>query len=126
MKIHTGIDIVEISRIQRLIDNSGNRFIEKHFTEQERGYCLKKGVKHFAGLFAVKEAAFKAMKLKWEEGFSWKNIETFHLTDGVPKLRFYGTVLDSYRGLGNTDIDVSISYSDNIAAAIVTLLQLQD
>ena len=52
-----GVDIVEISRMEKSIKNE--RFLKKVFTEQEIEYC--KSVQSFAGIFAAKEAYFKAL-----------------------------------------------------------------
>lgn len=123
MKIHTGVDMVEISRIQRLINNTGDKFLFKHFTDTEIKYCKNKGDLHFAGCFAAKEAVFKALKLNWSIGFNWKNIEIIH-TNGIPEIKLYSSFLDHFHNLDFENIDISISYSGNFAIASAAALQL--
>ena len=52
-----GIDIVKISRIEKSIKSQS--FLNKVFTENERAYCKK--AENFTGIFAGKEAYFKAL-----------------------------------------------------------------
>ena len=123
--VHTGIDLVEISRIQRLIDSSGSRFLSKHFTDTEIDYCSRKGQAHFAGLFAIKEAVYKALKLRWTREFNWKNIETIHSPDGIPEIKLYESFKEHYENHNYMNIDISLSYAGDYALASVAVLQLQ-
>ena len=66
MKIKCGTDIIEISRIKESIDNLGENFIHKIFTEDEIAYCESKKrqkYQHYAARFAAKEAMFKAISV---------------------------------------------------------------
>ncbi len=42
MILATGVDILEIDRVQRLWQRSGDRFLQRVFTAAERDYCLRK------------------------------------------------------------------------------------
>ncbi|MFW5712202.1 MAG: holo-ACP synthase [bacterium] len=72
-----GNDIVAVRRIADLMARRGSRFIERCFTAAEIGYCRSKTnpALHFAGRWAAKEAVYKALQLKWNRPFSWKEIE---------------------------------------------------
>ena len=64
MKITCGTDIIEIDRVKESIEELGEKFIKRVFTDKEIEYCeSRKGQKyqHYAGRFAAKEAAFKAI-----------------------------------------------------------------
>ena len=64
MIVKTGIDIIEVSRIEDSISKFGNSFLNRVFTEKEIEYCESKKVQKFqsyAGRFAAKEAIFKAI-----------------------------------------------------------------
>ena len=65
MILGIGTDIIEIDRIQKVIDRHGERFLSKLFTEKERAYChrYRDPIAHFAGRFAAKEAILKALEL---------------------------------------------------------------
>ncbi len=123
MIFRTGIDIVEVGRIQKLMDRSGDKFLQRHFTAKEIEYCGAKphGILHFAGCFAAKEAVYKALKMRWEAGFSWKNIEIGHDLSGVPQVILAGTALSRFADSRLTDIEVSISHTESYAAASAVL-----
>lgn len=72
-----GNDIVAVRRIADLMARRGSRFTERCFTPAEIEYCSSKAepAVHFAGRWAAKEAVYKALRLKWNRPFSWKEIE---------------------------------------------------
>ena len=64
MKITTGIDIIEVDRIKKAIEDLDKNFLQRIYTEKEIEYCNKFKMakyEHFAARFAVKEAVFKAI-----------------------------------------------------------------
>lgn len=64
MQIQTGVDIIEVSRIQEAIEAQGEKFLSKVYTENEIQYCNNTGkmkYQHYAARFAAKEAIFKAI-----------------------------------------------------------------
>ena len=97
-----GVDIVEISRMEKSIKNE--RFLKKVFTEQEIEHC--KSVQSFAGIFAAKEAYFKALGT----GITYPitDVEVFHNENGKPYLNV-------------NSADLSISHDGNYAVAVVLI-----
>ena len=64
MQIKSGIDIIEVERIKSSIDEIGDNFLDRVYTENEIQYCeskKKNKYQSYAARFAVKEAAFKAI-----------------------------------------------------------------
>ena len=64
MQIKTGVDIIEVDRVQEAIENQGEKFLEKVYTKNEIEYCGNSGkmtYQHYAARFAAKEAIFKAI-----------------------------------------------------------------
>ena len=62
MQIKSGIDIIEVERIKSSIDEMGDNFLNRVYTENEIQYCeskKKNKYQSYAARFAVKEAAFK-------------------------------------------------------------------
>ena len=60
-----GTDIIEVSRIEKLIKEKGDKFLNKIYTKNEIDYCESKGpnkYQHYAGRFAAKEAVFKVIE----------------------------------------------------------------
>ena len=122
MKISCGTDIIEISRIKNSIDNLGESFIKKVYTEDEIAYCESKNkqkYQHYAARFAAKEAMFKAIsgKLNSKYDLDWRDYEVKCEKDGRPKANIKGIDLDSIE-----NIDISLSHCKEYAIANVVIL----
>ena len=68
-----GTDIIEISRIEKLLSQHSEKGLLRIFTDKEISYCSKKrkNAESFAGRFAAKEALFKATGIGWRDGLKW-------------------------------------------------------
>ena len=108
--IKTGIDIVKIKRIKRLADDSS--FVEKVFDEIE----LDNNIKSLAGIFALKEAFFKATQIKIKK---WKEIIVKNHENGKPYLVFDKNLLD----IKVESIDCSVSHDGEYAIASVVIIE---
>ena len=125
MKIKCGTDIIEISRIKESIDNLGEKFINKIFTEDEIAeieYCEgKKAQKyqHYAARFAAKEAIFKAISetLKDKYELCWKNYEVVCDENGKPHINILGINTNNIESM-----DISLSHCKEYAIANVVVL----
>ena len=97
MVLGIGIDIIEIERIKKSVDNFGDSFLNKIFTQTELDYCLPKPNKyqHFAARFAAKEAIAKALSYSGENGFNWKLIKAKHNTKNYGEVEVWGCLLGS-------------------------------
>lgn len=115
-----GVDVIEIPRIQRAIDEWGDTFLEKIFTASELSYARarKNATQHIAGRFAVKEAVAKALSTGWSGGFRWKDVEVENDASGKPSVRLHGHVLALLKG---SRILVSISHSDNVVVGFAVI-----
>ncbi len=76
MILKTGIDIIEIPRIQAALDRHGERFLKRIFTAKEIIECNGQA-DALAVRFAAKEAASKALGTGIGP-VSWREIETLH------------------------------------------------
>lgn len=121
MIVGMGLDIAEIDRIQSAIERHGRPFIERLFTPAEIAYCErhKNKFERFAGRFAVKEAAMKALGTGWRHGVRWRDIEITNLPGGKPTLRLSGVASEFAAKLGVKNISLSITHSGNFALAQV-------
>lgn len=130
MKIHQGVDIVEISKFKKVfLKNS--RFVSDIFTEKEREYCdsKKDPYIHYAGRFASKEAGLKALGIGISGGGidnAFKEIEVTTGKSGRPSLSFSGWTGKVSRRKGIDQFTVSISHSENYAVATVILAGRDD
>lgn len=123
MKVLTGTDIIEIYRIQDCIENLGDSFKNKIYTEKEIQYCesrKKAKYQHYAGRFAGKEAIFKAVSELLTEKFeiSWKDAEILDDENGKPKITFKSKRIEQKI----ESIDISISHCKEFAVANVVII----
>jgi len=116
-----GIDIAEIDRIEAAIMRYGAPFIERLFTPSEVSYCEshRNRYERYAGRFAVKEAAMKALGTGWRHGIRWRDIEVAREPSGKPTLRLEGVAREFADRLGVKNITVTITHSGNLALAQV-------
>lgn len=128
MQVNVGIDIIEVDRVKKSIEELGNKFIDKVFTQKEIDYCSNKKIskyQHYAARFAAKEAAFKAVStlLKDKYSISWKNMQVVNDEKGKPKLEFIFLEKNVENELKKiASIDLSISHIKDYAVANVTIL----
>ena len=128
MQIKSGIDIIEVERIKSSIDEMGDNFLNRVYTENEIQYCeskKKNKYQSYAARFAVKEAAFKAIStlIKDKYSISWKNIETTNDENGRPSVKFISLTKEVEKELAKIEsIDVSISHLEKYAGATVNIL----
>lgn len=114
-----GIDLVNIKRIEKIIDKWGSKFLLKVFTPAEIEYCQSKTLsdQHFAARFAAKEAAVKM--LGCVEGIAWQDIEVVKNNNGRPELVFTGQAKVSAEKFGIKNIHITISHEKKMAVAQV-------
>lgn len=122
MDIGCGVDIIEINRIKNDIESIGDRFLNRVFTDREIEYCESKKAQkfqHYAGRFAAKEAAFKAISKLLNDKWSvcWKDFEVVNDEQGRPRLNFQNIASDMFEC-----VDISISHCRLYAIANVTVL----
>jgi holo-[acyl-carrier protein] synthase len=121
MIVSIGIDIVEVERVERAVERHGSRFLEKIFTQPEIAYCEAKAARfvHYAGRFAAKEAAMKALGTGWGQGVAWREVEILPSSVGPPQLVLHGIARAHFEALGATKALLSISHTHIHAVAQV-------
>lgn len=118
MILGTGIDIIEIRRIQRIV-NKRKRFLLRFFTIKEQEYFQQKGknrIESIAGYFSAKEAIVKSMGTGFS-GFKWQDIEVVKLPQGQSKVILWGKAQEEANKRGIEDIALSISHCKEYAVA---------
>lgn len=117
-----GVDLTEVARIERMLAEHGDRFVERVFTATERGYADAGGrrrAERYAARFAAKEAAFKALGTGWRSGIAWTDAEVVHGADGAPTLRVHGALAQAAAERGVTAWRLSLTHTDALAMASV-------
>jgi holo-[acyl-carrier protein] synthase len=120
--IGIGIDIVEVGRIEKALQG-GDEMANRVFTENELAYCKarRNQYQHFAGRFAAKEAALKALGTGWQEGIRWKDVEVVPGDLGQPRLNFQGKAKEILEAAGAKQAQVTITHASDYAVAAVVL-----
>src|SRR3954464_13295496 len=123
MIVGTGIDIAEVPRIGDAIDQFGERFLLRIFTEEEREYCDSKAnrTERYAARFAAKEASMKALGTGWNHGVRWRDIEVHRQPGQRPTLEFHGKAGEFATNMGVTNIALSLTHTAEEAMAQVIL-----
>ena len=123
MIVGTGIDIAEVDRIAASIERFGMRFLERVFTAEEIRYCESKANKaeRYAGRFAAKEAAMKAIGTGWSRGVTWQDVEVKRPPRGRPTMAFHGKAAEFFQQLGAARAHLSITHTKDSAMAQVIL-----
>src|SRR5713226_7164671 len=121
--IGLGLDATDIERIAATIERYGERFVHRVFTDGEVAYCTRRRVSavHFAGRFAAKEAAMKALGTGHSQGVLWRDIEVVR-RGGPPQLQLHGGAARRLSTIGGRSSLLTITHSDDLAMAQVLLL----
>jgi holo-[acyl-carrier protein] synthase len=115
--VKVGLDVIEIGRISGALDRYA-AFRERCFTDAEQAYCDSRPnpAQHYAARFAGKEAVGKALGFGVARAFAWKDVEIA----GRPKpgVRLSGQVAEWAARVGAGAIDLSMTHSKELAAAV--------
>jgi holo-[acyl-carrier protein] synthase len=122
--IGIGTDIVECLRIGRMIEQHGELFLHRVYTDREIRYCQarKRATEHFAGRWAAKEAILKCLGTGWRKGLAWTDMEVRNDHQGKPQVLLCGAAKDVAQRLGISDIHLSISHCRAYAVAYALAL----
>ena len=120
MKLATGVDLIEIARIEEVVARHGKHYLERIYTPAELEQCGKRA-ESLAGRFAAKEAAAKALGCGIGD-VAWQDIEILGDEQNAPKLTLHGTALKMANELGLTTWSVSISHSQSHSVAMVVAI----
>jgi len=121
--IGLGLDATDIGRISDTIERYGERFLRRIFTDGEIAYCTRRRVPaiHFAGRFAAKEAAMKALGTGHSRGVLWRDCEVVR-RGGPPQLQLHGGAARRFELIGGKRSLLTITHSDALALAEVLIL----
>lgn len=122
MVVGIGLDIVEVERIAKALRGSKS-ITERVFTPEEIRYCSQRKNKyqHFAGRFAAKEAALKALGTGWQAGIRWRDVETTAGPMGEPQLTLYGKAAAIFKESKARRSLLTITHATDYAVACVVI-----
>jgi holo-[acyl-carrier protein] synthase len=118
-----GTDLVEVSRIERILKEWGDRFLDKVYAHDEIEYCKNKAFPaiHFAARFAAKESFLKSLGIGLGMGVGLREIEVSNNALGSPVLKMNEKVASILENLGVNVIHVSMTHTREYAHALVVL-----
>lgn len=128
--LYTGIDLIEIERIERAIERWGERFLTRIFTPAELA-AYHDNLPSLAARWAAKEAAAKLLGVglrglgaagRTDAGVAWTEIETLGDARGRPTLTLHGRAAERAHDLGLAEIALSLSHTRMHAIASVVAL----
>ena len=123
MILGIGVDQVEVTRIERLLERRPEKGPLRLFTRRERATCdsRQRRAECYAARFAAKEAFFKALGTGWRDGMGWHEIIVQNDRLGKPQIHLSGKTLEIFQGRGLESIHLSISHEKVHAVAMVVL-----
>lgn len=123
MILGTGIDIIEVARVEAAISRFGERFLARVFTAEERRYCESRANKmeRYTARFAAKEAGMKALGTGLSRGISWKDLEVRREPGHRPTLLFCRKAAQIAAALGVSRVSLSLSHTGGHAIAQVII-----
>ena len=119
MRVLVGTDIIEISRVMKLIDSKEKNALKSIFTLREIEYCEARKVQKYqsyAVRFAAKEAIYKALSDFVPENYKYTDFEVINVEKGRPK------VVLGFDIKGLDGIDISLSHCKEYAVAYVSAI----
>ena len=118
MIVGTGVDIIEVERIKKALDEWGDRFLERVFTQREMDYANTKKFSHesLAARFACKESVLKAFG-DMQTGIQLKEIEVLNDPKGKPEIVLHGEAKEFAAKNRLDNIIVSMSHTSNYAVS---------
>ena len=127
MILGLGSDLIDIRRIERTITRFGDRFLNRVFTDAERGKCDRRADRAagYARRFAAKEACSKALGTGFRRGVFWRDLGVVNLPSGRPTMRLTGGArrrLDEITPAGMVArLDITLTDEPPLAQAVVII-----
>jgi len=119
----TGIDIIEVGRIQASYDRFGERFVNRILHPEEIAYSLghKNPAPFLAARFSVKEAVSKAFGTGIGQHLGWHDMEVRRKPSGEPYIVLHGKGATLFEQRGARALHISLSHTEAHAAAVAIL-----
>jgi len=123
MIVGVGIDVLEVSRLERELRRDGPGFVEQVFCSGETAYCeaKRRPARHYAARFAAKEAVFKALALQFGDASVWREVEIQSRPDGSGQVVLHGRLRQLAEHRGVRRVWLSMTHTRGLAAAGVIL-----
>jgi len=127
MILGIGSDLVDVHRIERVVERHGERFLNRIFTDTERARAERRAnrMETYAKRFAAKEACAKALGTGLRHGVFWRDMGVVNLPSGRPTMRLTGGALKRLNEITpdgfEARIDLTITDEGPLAQAFVII-----
>ena len=123
MILGTGVDIIEVARIQASYERFGERFLQRILRPDEISYCIthKNPAPFLAARFAAKEAISKAFGTGIGVELGWQDMEVRKKESGEPYVLLHEKGATLFRERGAQHIHLTISHTVQYAVAMAIL-----
>ena len=132
MIIGLGSDLCDIRRVEKILEDHGERFTNRLFTEIERAKSDRRAARaaSYAKRFAAKEACAKALGTGLNHGVYWRDMGVVNLPGGQPTMALTGGALARLKAITpeghRAQIHLSITDDFPLAQAIVIISAVPD
>src|SRR6185437_12077961 len=126
MILGIGSDLIDIRRIERVLETYGDRFVSRIFTEEEQRRSERRANRaaSYAKRYAAKEACAKALGTGFRAGVYWRDLGVVNLSSGRPTLVLSGGALKRLEAMTPAGMvaDIHVSLTDEIPFASAFVL----
>jgi holo-[acyl-carrier protein] synthase len=126
--LRLGTDIIYIPRIEKVLEQFGDRFLRRVYTPNELLDCRyernspsRTAMSKLAGRWAAKEAVVKALGTGWQ-GVGYTDVEICRQPSGVPSVQLHGRALVVVESWGQLQWQLSLSHDGDYAIATAILI----
>ena len=119
--MNCGTDIVNVDRVRKSIEQYGDKFKKRVYTDEEINYCESRRMckyESYAARFAAKEAVYKAISPTSEQNGVFTEVEVLNEENGKPYIVLHGELK---KIIGDKKIEVSLSHEKEFAVAMVII-----
>ncbi|HIA38397.1 MAG TPA: holo-[acyl-carrier-protein] synthase [Planctomycetes bacterium] len=122
-----GLDLVDIPRLAKSIEQGGQAFLDRIFTPHEQEYCSNhsRPNEHYAARWAAKEAAMKVLGTGWSGGVAFTDFEVINDSDGRPHLEVTGVAAERSREQDIIEWQLSLSHTGSTAGAVAQAISVR-
>lgn len=120
--VHTGVDVVPWSRVERSLDCFGESYLKRMLTGGEISECAgSRKIQKIAARIAAKEAVMKILGTGWPR-VSWTDIEVRKCSNGKPEVVLHGKAGSVAEDLGIVSLAVSLTHDAGVSIAVAVCL----
>ena len=119
-----GSQVMECTRVRKLLDKHGEAFLSQVYTAREVRYCNTKShtTEQFTAIWAAKEAVFRSLGTTWKRGVNWTDIEIVCEIAMTPRVLVSGATAELVAARHVGDLLLTMAHCRAFATATVIAL----